>query len=292
MIRVVWLVLVSLIGVLPLRAQSIQFPLDSIEVDGRTRVYALHVPEGLPSSARPPLMLVLHGYGGTGYGMRFETGFDNLANREGFLVAYPEAHESVDRIWALGCARCTPADTVGIDDFRFIDALIDRLARTHRVDRRRVYAVGYSLGGWFAYALACGRRERIAAIAAVGATMPRVIADQCKGTEPLSVALLLGTHDEAMPWNGFQRRQYEIMGADSTMARWRALNSCAAPPKASPLRDRNRDGLGAMLFVYGGCANGAEVRLYRLDGLGHVWPTGDVDATEEIGKFLRRFRRG
>jgi poly(3-hydroxybutyrate) depolymerase len=41
----------------------------------------------------------------------------------------------------------------------FVDRLLDRLGRRFRVDRRRVFATGFSNGGFLAYRLACSRSE-------------------------------------------------------------------------------------------------------------------------------------
>src|SRR4051812_47094593 len=65
---------------------------DSLEqtwlFDGRVRSYELHVPEGLTEPA--PLVIALHGRGDDGLGMEALTHFDDLADREGFIVAYPD----------------------------------------------------------------------------------------------------------------------------------------------------------------------------------------------------------
>ena len=89
-----------------------------LNVDGVDRTYILHSPESLPQSAPVPLVLVFHGGGGHASTMPNFTHFDNLADREKFLVAYPE---SFNKSWN---------DTRGLspeDDVGFIRALIVEL---------------------------------------------------------------------------------------------------------------------------------------------------------------------
>jgi polyhydroxybutyrate depolymerase len=39
---------------------------------------------------------------------------------------------------------------------------------------------------------------------------------------------------------------------------------------------------------YAGCRGGAEVRMIRIDGLGHTWTKTEVDTTGEIWQFFKK----
>ncbi|CAN0511504.1 unnamed protein product, partial [Phaeothamnion confervicola] len=58
--------------------------------DGRDRTYHVFVPDDLPAGESVPLLIALHG--GTGWGKQFErnSGFDGLAQANGFIVVYPD----------------------------------------------------------------------------------------------------------------------------------------------------------------------------------------------------------
>ena len=103
-----------------------------------------------------------------------------LADQEGFLVAYPE---SFNKSWS-DTRGLSPADDVG-----FIRALIEELQRTHRADPKRTYAAGISNGGFFSNRLACDLTDKLAAIAAVAATMPDTLVPACKPSAPISVSV-------------------------------------------------------------------------------------------------------
>ncbi|MCE9581440.1 MAG: hypothetical protein K8T20_02870 [Planctomycetes bacterium] len=119
--------------------------------DHRERVYRLYVPPVLSPGPRP-LVVVLHGGGGSGRQMERFLEFDALADKEGFLVAYPSG---LDNGWNDGRETASVQSQADhIDDGAFVTAMLDEIARQHPVDPARVYATGISNGGFFAHYLA------------------------------------------------------------------------------------------------------------------------------------------
>ena len=144
-----------------------------LEHGGRARSYVLHVPLRQASGPRP-LLLAFHGGGGNGPGFQEYAGLDALADRDGWLVAYPNGTSRWfdERLltWNAGdCCGYAQAPTV--DDVGFALAVIDDVARPRTADRRRVYATGHSNGAMLAYRLAAEAAERVAAIAPVAGAM-------------------------------------------------------------------------------------------------------------------------
>jgi polyhydroxybutyrate depolymerase len=41
---------------------------------------------------------------------------------------------------------------------------------------------------------------------------------------------------------------------------------------------------------YDGCRDDAEVRMIRVDGLGHTWPKQEIDATSVMWQFFKNHR--
>lgn len=140
-----------------------------------------------------PLVLVFHGGGGHPATMPNFTHFDSLADHKKFLVAYPE---SFNKSWN-DTRGLSPADDVG-----FIRALIAELQRTHNTDPKRTYAAGISNGGFFSNRLACDLTDKLAAIAAVAATMPETLVPVCKPSVPISVMLIHGSKDPLVHIDG------------------------------------------------------------------------------------------
>jgi len=145
---------------------------DSIVLKGTERTYRVHLPPSLKRVDKPPLLIVLHGGGGSGKQMeRMTLGkFNTLADREGFIVVYPDA---LGRHWNDGRGlRRYFSQREGVDDVGFIAALIDHFLRELNVDRKRIYVAGMSNGAMMCCRLASELSERVAAVAAVAGAMP------------------------------------------------------------------------------------------------------------------------
>ncbi|NUN50029.1 MAG: alpha/beta fold hydrolase, partial [Candidatus Brocadiae bacterium] len=166
---------------------------------GEERSWHLYVPPGLPADRAVPLVVVLHGGGGNGRQLERFLEFDALADREGFLVVYPDG---LDRGWNDGRGSgSVESQRAGVDDAGFLIAMIDEIAARHRVDPDRVYVTGISNGGFMSHALANRFPSRIAAIAPiVGGMAPAVAAGF--GSGAVAVLILQGTDDPLVPYSG------------------------------------------------------------------------------------------
>jgi polyhydroxybutyrate depolymerase len=260
----------------------------TIEIDGITRSYHLHVPSAVgPTPA--PLVLVFHGGGGTGPGTERLTRFTALADREGFLVAFPEG---VEKNWNDGREfTSSRAHRDHVDDVAFVAALIDAIGRAHAVDPRRVYATGISNGGIFSHYLAAHLSARIAAIAPVVGGIADPPDAWLRPEQPVSVLMLQGTRDPLVPYHGgavaFDRGK--IIDTEEAARRWAALNGGREPVR-EPLPADGKDRCGGLRTIYPGGRDGSEVTLVRLDGGGHTWPGGAQYLPERlIGRVCRDF---
>jgi poly(3-hydroxybutyrate) depolymerase len=197
------------------------------------------VPPAL-APAPVPLVLVFHGGGGNGPGTERLTRFTPLADREGFLVAFPEG---LGKNWNDGREFTTSrAHRDHVDDVAFVAALIDAVGRLHAVDARRVYATGISNGGIFSHYLAAHLSARIAAIAPVVGGIADPPDAWLHPEQPVSVLMLQGTSDPLVPYHGgpvaFGRGR--IIDTEEAARRWAALNSGhepvqdALPPRRRP----------------------------------------------------------
>jgi polyhydroxybutyrate depolymerase len=274
-------------------------PAFTLSVSGVTRHYLLHVPENLPPGRLVPLVLVFHGGGGRASQMAAFTGFDALAEREQFIVAYPDG---IGRHWNDGRGR-SHADDVG-----FIRGLLDELEQFYPVDARRVYATGISNGGFFSNRLACELSDRIAAIASVAATMPEPLGSECNPARPISVLYIQGTEDPLVPIDGgkigFRHGRslgHNISLADS-VAFWRRVDGITSAPVVENLPHQVDDGTHVRREVWSGGKDHTEVVEYIIEGGGHTWPDGpqylpkfivgrasrNLDATSVIYNFFAR----
>jgi polyhydroxybutyrate depolymerase len=272
---------------------------------GRSRRCLLHVP-GDASGRSRPLLIVLHGGGGTPEGMvrLTKNRFNELADASGFFVAYPGG---LGRSWndfrddAKGYAHSQKIDDVG-----FISALIERLAAEYPIDRGRVFATGISNGGFMSYRLACELSGKIRGIAAVTATNTPDQASKCAPARQVSVMVINGTEDPIVPYNGGEVKllggsRGAVASTDDTIRFWTRLNKCEDKPAVEELPDSDpADNTRVKKISYGPCGGGSRVVLYRVEGGGHTWPGGlqylftrvigytsrDMNACDRISEFF------
>ncbi len=171
----------------------------TITVGGLQRTYRVYVPDSLDESRAAPLIIALHGGGGSGRGMIDLTqgGFNTLADESGFVVVYPDAAE---KNWndGRGIERYR-SQRENIDDVGFISALIDKLADQLNIDLNRVYVIGMSNGAIMSFRLACELSDKIAAIAPVCGSMPENFSAVYTAQRTMPVMMINGIDDPLVP---------------------------------------------------------------------------------------------
>ncbi|HET9988646.1 MAG TPA: PHB depolymerase family esterase [Kofleriaceae bacterium] len=263
-----------------------------LPVAGSARHYDVFAPPGLPAGR--PLVIVLHGNGGTGQKIRKLTHFDKLATRESFVVAYPDA---IDHHWNDGRPEIASAS----DDIGFIATLIEELSARYAIDRARVYVTGISNGGIMSYRLACELGDRIAAIAPVAGQLADV--PPCALKAPVSVLAINGTADPIMPFDGGEvaRHRGHVHSALDSTAYFARREGCSVARTSEALPDLDPgDDTRSERTRYTECPRGIAVELITVENGGHTWPGGaqylprsaigatarDFDGTEVIWAFF------
>lgn len=123
--------------------------------------YWLYRPSNAPASPRP-LVVMLHGCGQTALEFAQGTRMNELAEKKGFMVLYPQ--QSVSR----EASRCWPWYTRqtqrGEGDAELITELLQSVLEQHRINRRRIYVCGISAGAAMAQILGLTNPELFAAV--------------------------------------------------------------------------------------------------------------------------------
>ena len=283
---------------------SMDMELKTLNINGQIRTYWVYAPASCDGSAPVPLVLALHPFATTGLYMARTTNFNAVADEEGFIVAYPN-----------GCTRLWNGDPTDDqqgrdqcrDDVQFVDALLDELPSSYRIDPARIYVCGASNGGLMTQRLACELAERFAAAASVMTTLPVGWGEVCEPTAPISVLLMQGVDDPFFPWEGGTVQQGPFMQSDYGSAAdmvtfWVSSNSSVSPPTTEDMPDTvPEDGTTVFRETYTAGPAGAEVVFYGIVGGGHTWPgstprlsplvgttSQDIDATRTIWEFFAR----
>lgn len=243
----------------------------SLVVEGAARTYLVHLPVHYKQGEMCSLVFVLHGGTGNAEGAKRMSQMDPKADREGFIVVYPNGTGKFqDRLlhWNDGSQRSGDGGT-SADDIVFFRQLIKQLEKDYSIDPRRIYATGLSNGAIMVYRLGCELSDKLAAIAPVSGALNY---NKSLPANPLSVIIFHGTADEYVPYNGGTGkasggRKRNDQSVAYAVGFWVKHNGC------NPIAAREEFGNIIKEQYSGGKAN-TEVVLYTVKGEGHSWPGG------------------
>ena len=255
--------------------------------DGRSRHYRLYEPSGLGAGEEVPLLIALHGGLGSSGQFAVNSGFDDLAEANGFIVAYPDGMGALPngggpQTWNGGYC-CGPAVRQGVDDVGFVSALIDDVEDAHPIDPSRVFVAGHSNGAIMAYRLACELSDRIVAI---GVQAGSLGVDDCQPSRPVSVFHLHGLADTNHPIDGGVGSGVagvEFRSARDAVSMMAGLDGCDPSPTISSVSS-NSD---LEISAWTGCGDGATVMLVTVAGATHAWmghPAASAAAANYVGE--------
>jgi poly(3-hydroxybutyrate) depolymerase len=171
------------------------------------------------------------------------------------------------------------------DDIEFLNRMLDQVSTKYSVDAVRIYATGLSEGGFMAIKVGCSMAERIAAIAPVGAAMPKTMV--CLPSRPMSVVMINGTSDPVVPHDGGTEHNLQlpvVSVADSAKA-WARIDRCAEKPTQTKLQAHSKGGMETKVETFDGCQQDSQVVSYSVKGGGNTWPGGEqYEVEKQVGK--------
>lgn len=260
----------------------------TISAGGAEREYTLHIPPAYDGSKALPLVLVLHGMGGSAKAMVMSTGMSQKADQENFIVAYLNGTDIPPRGWNAGIIN-EPA-LLAIDDVGFVRSLIKQLESDLKVDAQRIYAAGFSNGGMMAHRLGAELSDLLAGVAVVEGIIATVQDDGTtlkipNAAGPIPVIIIHGKADANLPYDGGQGLHSVVSSVAESVAFWTEANGCQGAPLTKIRPDGKVGGTD-----YSSCLEGSEVRLLTTSDGRHEWPTlenpAKLAATEVIWKFF------
>ncbi len=278
---------------------------------GNRRPYLVHVPSRYDSTTRLPVLVVLHGGGGSASFVSQVYGWPDLSDREGCLAVFPEATaedperpaavRENPRLWNDGSKRSSVARR-NVDDIGYLAAVLDDLQANYAIDAKRVFMTGFSNGASMTFRAGIELSDRLAAIAPVSG---HLCLQDPRPARPLSMFYIIGLADPLnplaggttrTPW-GATRQKPPVM--DSILT-WVRLIGASEQPHVL----RNSDGVRHVR--YGPGVSNCEVQFCTIEGQGHEWPgarrtlpriisgpqTSKLDATRAVWDFFAATQRG
>jgi polyhydroxybutyrate depolymerase len=272
--------------------QNTSQPGDSVQtitVGGVQRTFRLHIPPAYDGSTPWPLVFVLHGAGGSGKSMEQLTGFSAKADAEKFIVVYPNGTGN-PQMWATGMS---PHPYSTADDVGFIRALLNKLEHDLKIDHKRIYSCGFSMGGMMTYRLGA---EMSGTFAAIGVASGTIGTKQPDGTvyeitnpaHPLPLIAFHGKQDHTVGYDGngtYAGNPDYVLPVATSIAFWVNKDGCASPPHEVTKQMGN-----LLIDYYKQCQGTNEVVLYTFQNGTHEWPLATnndhFNATDAIWEFF------
>lgn len=248
-----------------------------IQAGGLARSFMYYAPPHLDANEAAPVVIVVHGYGMNAEQMFEITQYSAIADREEFVVLFPNGQERMAP-WNVGDPDCItprgPLPLAGGDDDSFLDEMLAFAERDQCLDREHVYLTGFSMGGYFTNHAGCTRTDL------------RAIAPNASGTHALDgcattrlPVLVLHFEDDIL---------VPFACGTQTRDRWLAHNGCdVSDPQV-------RDVAGGQCAYYRGCPEDGQVAMCSFKtpsgerterDLGHAWSGGSKEGAADGGVY-------
>jgi polyhydroxybutyrate depolymerase len=248
-----------------------------ITVGGLSREYILHVPSGYTGTAPVPLVVDFHPIGGSDTTWRSGSPYPAVIDKEGVVSAFPNGEPSpnLGNAWDVEGCCTSPINGAAVDDVAFAKALVADVEKVACIDVKRVYAVGFSMGGGMSNYLGCHAAEVFAAAGPASFDLTQQNEGDCAPARPITMIEWRGKNDTVVPYAGGHSAlvtgmAIDFLGAVGTFQKWASLDGCTGSPSSA---DSNN------CQTYSQCGAGVQVTLCTDNNGGHeaananvVWP--------------------
>ena len=175
-----------------------------IEHEGLKRSFLIYVPENIKENA--PLVVAIHGYTSTAKILMGYSGINQIADIEGFMVAYPQGTKDSrdNNFFNVGYEFHSDSK---VNDIGFIREIVLNLSEEFKLNSKKVFATGMSNGGDMSYMLACQANDVFRAIAPVAGCMMEEIYNTCDSS-PIPVLEIHGDNDNSLATSKIIRENF------------------------------------------------------------------------------------
>ncbi|HVV51476.1 MAG TPA: PHB depolymerase family esterase, partial [Polyangia bacterium] len=233
----------------------------TVQVGSLSRTYILHVPSAYQGHAPVPLVVDFHPLGGSGSQEEGSSPYKAETDPEGVVTAYPNGESGPSgAAWNVG-----PCCVANVDDVAFARALVAQVETKACIDPKRVYAVGFSMGGGMSHYVACHAADLFAAVAPASFDLLEENEGGCTPPRPIAEISFRSSNDPVVPYAGgasslVAGMPVTFLGAVGTFQKWAQIDGCTGSPTAADSNDCQ---------YYTSCGAGVEVGLCTMDA-GHA----------------------
>lgn len=276
--------------------------------------YYLYTPAGYDSSVPTPVQLVIHGANTVAMEQVLSNGHHAVADREGFMVLYPDFVNEGDtkpeggestipslvgthpgRLWD---SNDLTSRATGQGDAAAIVAMVEDVASIRTLDRDRVYVSGMSSGGMMTSLLMGLYPDVFAAAGIIGScgfTAAACVAEDVQGLDEVIARAAheaMGDHARVVPFvqiHGLQDATIPPSAADFSIRQWLMTHNLTAggdttegPFALEPAARREGivpEGHTYTVDTYVDADGCVVAEAWTIPQMGHYWPGGSADPT-------------
>ncbi|OUR99541.1 hypothetical protein A9Q84_00545 [Halobacteriovorax marinus] len=199
----------------------------------------LFLPRGYKKAASLPLVISLHGFGGNQNLQNWYLKLKKYTSKAGFMLLIPNGTKnSAGKGFWNASNFCCDFEKSKIDDQAYILGLIEKInndPKLARVNRSKIFVVGYSNGAFMAHKLACDMNSPISGIVTLSGTtdlrndagelIPPELAP-CEHNRSIRHLHIHGTNDQTIKYTGFDNGKTGLLSVDQFMKKWSIQNNC------------------------------------------------------------------
>ncbi len=303
---ILFLIIISICGYSQYHTET-----EYLNFEGYERSFEIYLPENYSENNIYPLVLILHGGGGTAKGLIRSTyaRFNKLADHENFIAVYPNG---VEKSWNDG-AR----DTIGIarkhniNDVGFFEKMIEKLQSNYSIDNQNIFACGISNGGFMVQRLAFELSDKIKGIGIVAANLSKVQSEKPFPKNPVPVIFINGTDDPIVPYFGgqvtvFKTKRGTVLSVEKSIKIWKEINGCTEEINNITFANINKNDNCTATKTEWINPDNSEIKVIEIKIIngGHSWPgtkhnlpkwlvgntNRDINGCDEIWSFFESLK--
>ncbi len=276
--------------------------------DGK-RHYGLHLPSGHAARSSWPLVVMLHGCKQDARTFAAGTRMNEIADREGFVVLYPEQRRLANAFRCWNWFDTTAQRGGG--EAALIAGMVREVSAAYAIDPRRVYIAGLSAGGAMVNVMvncygqlfaACAVHSGLMYRAAESASQAMRAMRQGSSASPQATVAKAAVFVPMLVIHGVGDAAVHLTNADQVVEQAVTLSGHAAAAQLRTTQHDAPDGEGRS-YTTSEYRHGDRllVRKILVEGLSHAWSGGNdelafndpqaPDASRMLWEFFLEFER-
>ena len=253
-----------------------------IDHDGLSREFFIYIPQSI-GSKNNPVIFNFHGYSQQADNFFNLSSLVDISEGNGIILVYPQG-ALLEGVSHWNAANISTLNKSNVDDLGFFNAMLEEINQDDLIDLKRVYATGYSNGGFFSYFLACNTDNVLAAIGDVAGSMLVDTYNTCNPSNPIPVINIHGAYDWIVPYNGNE----SFKAIDDVINYWKTFNKNFEDPIVESL------GEGFEKTTYNSDENSSSTVHYKISFGSHTWDYSTNDNLKTstlLWDFFRNYRK-